>query len=125
MLAFLSILSEVVLPQVKDFEGVHYVQNEKSGSINFGFKGSAMALFPQIEGMCFQGFLANDQQILIRLQRYLDSILVSLQQQRQLRMHDCYLSAYGIPFKKGPRHVPKKPIGGDTALRKYRARHGR
>jgi len=35
------------------------------------------------------------------------------------------LSAYGIPFKKGPRHVPKKPIGGDTALRKYRARHGR
>jgi ribosomal protein L5 len=56
MLAFLSILSEVVLPQVKDFEGVHYVQNEKSGSINFGFKGSAMALFPQIAGMCFQGF---------------------------------------------------------------------
>ena len=91
MLAFLSILSEVVLPQVKDFEGVHYVQNEKSGSINFGFKGSAMALFPQIECTYFQfRFLANDQQILIHFRRYLDSILVSLQQQRQLQMQDYY-----------------------------------
>jgi large subunit ribosomal protein L5 len=51
MASFLSTLSEVVLPRVKDFEGVHYVQNEKNGSINFGFPGSAMSLFPQIEGV--------------------------------------------------------------------------
>jgi hypothetical protein len=35
-------------------------------------------------------FLANDQQILIHFRRYLDSILVSLQQQRQLQMQDYY-----------------------------------
>lgn len=50
MLNFLSMLAEVVLPRVKDFEGVHYVQNEKSGTINFGFPPSAMSLFPQVEG---------------------------------------------------------------------------
>jgi large subunit ribosomal protein L5 len=50
MLSFLSILAEVVLPQVKDFDGIHYVQDEKSGSINFGFPSSVMSLFPQIEG---------------------------------------------------------------------------
>lgn len=43
-------LAEVVLPRVKDFDGVHYVQSEKSGSVDFGFPGSAMSLFPQIEG---------------------------------------------------------------------------
>jgi len=32
------------------------------------------------------------------------------------------LSAYGIPFKKGARHVPKKPVGGPGALKKYRKR---
>jgi ribosomal protein L5 len=50
MLSFLSILAEVVLPQVKDFEGIHYVQDEKNGSINFGFSPEVMPLFPQIEG---------------------------------------------------------------------------
>ena len=50
MLSFLSVLAEVVLPQVKDFDGIHYVQDEKSGSINFGFPSSVMSLFPQIEG---------------------------------------------------------------------------
>ena len=33
------------------------------------------------------------------------------------------LSAYGIPFKKGPRHMPKKPVGGSAALKKYRLKH--
>ena len=51
MLSFLSMLAEVVLPRVKDFEGVHFAQNEKSGTINFGFPASAMSLFPQIEGI--------------------------------------------------------------------------
>ena len=51
MASFLSILAEVVLPRVKDFEGVHFVQSEKSGTINFGFPGSTMSLFPQIEGI--------------------------------------------------------------------------
>src|SRR5579862_9111394 len=50
MLSFLSTLAEVVLPRAKDFEGIHFVQSEKSGSINFGFPPSAMSLFPQIEG---------------------------------------------------------------------------
>lgn len=50
MFGFLSMLAEVVLPRVKDFDGVHYVQSEKSGSVDFGFPGSAMSLFPQIEG---------------------------------------------------------------------------
>lgn len=61
MLSFLSILAEVVLPRVKDFEGVHYVQSEKSGSINFGFPGAAMSLFPQIEGNRFYHQLTNSQ----------------------------------------------------------------
>jgi len=50
MLSFLSILAEVVLPQVKEFEGIHYVQDERNGSINFGFPPEVMPLFPQIEG---------------------------------------------------------------------------
>jgi large subunit ribosomal protein L5 len=50
MWSFLSILTEVVLPRVKDFEGVHYVQSEGNGSINMGFEPSTMALFPQIQG---------------------------------------------------------------------------
>jgi large subunit ribosomal protein L5 len=50
MLSFLSTLVEVVLPRVKDFEGVHFVQNEKNGTIDFGFPGATMSLFPQIEG---------------------------------------------------------------------------
>src|SRR5271170_7905459 len=50
MFSFLSMLAEVVLPRVKDFDGVHYVQSEKNGNIDFGFSGSAMSLFPQIEG---------------------------------------------------------------------------
>jgi ribosomal protein L5 len=49
MLAFLSILAETVLPRVPDFEGIHFVRNEKNGSINFGFRGNILALFPQIE----------------------------------------------------------------------------
>jgi ribosomal L5P family C-terminus len=61
MLSFLSTLVEVVLPRVKDFEGVHFVQNEKNGSINFGFAGATMALFPQIEGTLFI-FEANGSQ---------------------------------------------------------------
>lgn len=47
---FLSVLTEVVLPRVKDFEGIHYVQSEGNGSINFGFGPATMSLFPQIEG---------------------------------------------------------------------------
>jgi hypothetical protein len=35
------------------------------------------------------------------------------------------LSAYGIPFKKGRRHVPKIPIGGQIALQKYLAKKKR
>jgi large subunit ribosomal protein L5 len=50
MYDFLSMLAEVVLPRVKEFRGVHFVQSEQSGSIAFGFQGSSMALFPQIEG---------------------------------------------------------------------------
>jgi len=50
MHAFLSILVEVVFPRLKEFDGVHFVENETDGSINFGFPGSAMSLFPQIEG---------------------------------------------------------------------------
>jgi len=49
MLAFLSILAETVLPRVPDFDGLHFVRNEKNGTINFGFPGNILALFPQIE----------------------------------------------------------------------------
>jgi hypothetical protein len=37
------------------------------------------------------------------------------------------LSAYGIPFKRGQRHVPKKPVGGmaGSAFRKYLAKKNR
>jgi large subunit ribosomal protein L5 len=51
MWSFLSVLTEVVLPRVKDFEGIHYVQSEGNGSINFGFGPATMSLFPQIEGI--------------------------------------------------------------------------
>jgi ribosomal protein L5 len=49
MYEFLSLLIETALPRLRDFNGVHYVQNEKSGSINFGFPSSVMVLFPQLE----------------------------------------------------------------------------
>jgi len=32
------------------------------------------------------------------------------------------LSAYGIPFKKGPRHIPKKTPRGDPVFKKFMAR---
>jgi len=48
--AFLSLLAEVVLPRVKDFEGIHFSHNIKSGGISFGFPRETMSLFPQIEG---------------------------------------------------------------------------
>lgn len=51
MLAFLSVLAETVLPRVPDFVGVHFVRNEKNGSINFGFGPNILALFPQIESL--------------------------------------------------------------------------
>jgi large subunit ribosomal protein L5 len=57
MYSFLSVLTEVVLPRVKDFEGIHFVQNEKNGSINFGFGPSTMSLFPQIEGSSLTNLL--------------------------------------------------------------------
>jgi large subunit ribosomal protein L5 len=63
MHSFLSTLVEVVLPRVKDFEGVHYVQSEKNGSINFGFPGSAMSLFPQIEGTRSREEVVDDSQL--------------------------------------------------------------
>jgi len=63
MHSFLSTLVEVVLPRVKDFEGVHYVQSEKNGSINFGFPGSTMSLFPQIEGTRSREEVVDDSQL--------------------------------------------------------------
>ena len=56
MWSFLSTLSEVVLPRVKDFDGIHYVQSEGNGSINFGFGPETMSLFPQIEGSPLASF---------------------------------------------------------------------
>jgi hypothetical protein len=32
----------------------------------------------------------------------------------------CLLSAFGLPFLRGPRHVPKKPIGGLYGMRKMK-----
>lgn len=33
------------------------------------------------------------------------------------------LSAYGIPFKKGPRHTPARPVGNPASLRKFQSRN--
>jgi ribosomal L5P family C-terminus len=49
MHTFLSVLAEAVLPRVKDFEGIHFSHNIKSGQISFGFTRETMSLFPQIE----------------------------------------------------------------------------
>jgi hypothetical protein len=35
------------------------------------------------------------------------------------------LSAYGIPFKKGPRHQGKRPVGGLNTMKKYLAKKSR
>jgi len=125
MLSFLSILAEVVLPRVKDFEGIHYVQNEKSGSINFGFPSSTMSLFPQIEGSA----LFLDGLIIIAnfdsfsyLPGFDISIATTARSTADARL---LLSAYGFPFKKGPRHAGKKPVGGLSALKKYQAKRHR
>jgi hypothetical protein len=32
------------------------------------------------------------------------------------------MSAYGIPFKRGNRHAPKRPVGGVSTLKKYLAK---
>jgi large subunit ribosomal protein L5 len=48
MWAFLSTLTETVLPRIPDFEGIHFHRNERQGTIDFGFKGTVLALFPQI-----------------------------------------------------------------------------
>jgi len=34
------------------------------------------------------------------------------------------LSAFGFPFKQGPRHIPKPPVGGPDVLKKYLAKRG-
>ena len=123
MFSFLSMLAEVVLPRVKDFDGVHYVQSEKSGSIDFGFSGSAMSSFPQIEGPsspwnvteCIANYDAFSS-----LPGFDVFIATSATTTADARL---LLSAYGIPFKKGPRHIPKKPVGGSAALKKYLLKH--
>ena len=123
MFSFLSMLAEVVLPRVKDFDGVHYVQSEKSGSIDFGFPGSAMSTFPQIEGPlspwniteCIANYDAFS--LLPGFDIFIATSATTTADARLL------LSAYGIPFKKGPRHIPKKPVGGSAALKKYLLKH--
>jgi ribosomal protein L5 len=62
MYEFLSMLTEIFLPRLRDFNGIHYVQNEKSGSINFGFPPSVMVLFPQLE-RTFLPYETNTRQL--------------------------------------------------------------
>lgn len=40
-----------MFPRLKDFGGLHYVQSENNGTIDFGFPPESMPFFPQIEGM--------------------------------------------------------------------------
>lgn len=51
MYQFLATLIEVVLPSLKDFTGISEATGDTNGNIGFGLPPSAMARFPEIEGM--------------------------------------------------------------------------
>lgn len=46
----LSSLIDVVLPKIKDYQGVSGGSGDSTGNIMFGFAPDAVALFPEIEG---------------------------------------------------------------------------
>ena len=119
MYNFLSLLAEVVFPRLKDFEGLHFVQSENNGTIDFGFSPSSMPFFPQIEGtfiLKWDSPLANHDSF-----SYMPGIDVAISTTATTTADArLLLSAFGFPFKQGPRHVPANPIGGPEALKKYR-----
>lgn len=47
---FMASLVDVVMPRVKEYKGVRGSTGDSSGNITFGFRPSAMAHFPEIEG---------------------------------------------------------------------------
>lgn len=49
MYHFLSTLVEVVMPRIKDFDGISGAAGDGNGNMSFGFPPQAMAAFPQIE----------------------------------------------------------------------------
>ena len=49
MLHFFSKLVDVVLPKIKDWEGVKGTSGDSSGNITFGLDPESVALFPEIE----------------------------------------------------------------------------
>ncbi|EPX73992.1 ribosomal protein subunit L7 [Schizosaccharomyces octosporus yFS286] len=51
MYNFLSVLSELVLPQLHDFKGISSTVGDQTGNISFGLPGNALPLFPQIEAV--------------------------------------------------------------------------
>ncbi|KAL2312743.1 putative 54S ribosomal protein L7, mitochondrial [Schizosaccharomyces pombe] len=51
MYTFLSILSELVLPQLHNFKGLSPTSGDQTGNISFGLPSEVMPLFPQIEAV--------------------------------------------------------------------------
>jgi large subunit ribosomal protein L5 len=47
---FLGTLIDVVLPRIKDYQGVKGGSGDSTGNISFGFTPDAVALFPEVEG---------------------------------------------------------------------------
>lgn len=46
---FMSSLIDVVLPRIKDYDGVSMKSGDSTGNISFGFTPEAVSLFPEIE----------------------------------------------------------------------------
>ncbi|KAK9468294.1 ribosomal protein L5 domain-containing protein [Lipomyces arxii] len=50
MMQFFATLVEIVMPRIKDFDGIDSSSGDKFGNISFGLEPSHMQLFPELEG---------------------------------------------------------------------------
>ena len=65
MYEFLSTLSEIVLPRIKEFNGIKMSKRGNLGVIAFGLPDSAITLFPEIEGKRFYIYIFFSHFVLI------------------------------------------------------------
>lgn len=59
MYRFLASCIEVVMPKIKEFQGIRSTTGDDAGNLSFGFTPDAVAMFPEIEGLFVHGFLSS------------------------------------------------------------------
>ncbi|KAJ1967071.1 ribosomal protein [Dispira parvispora] len=105
MYTFLDKLVEVVLPQIKEWNGLPSDAGDSNGNITFGFEPHVMGLFPDIEGVYDMIPLITGFHVTVRTTAYRDP---------PARL---VLSGYKFPFREGRRRkariAPTKPSSSE------------